>query len=1284
MLPSNEPRQRVIRVFISSTFRDMQEDRDILIKQIFPQLRKMCEERAVAWNEVDLRWGIDDEQKAEGNVLPLCLEEIRRCRPYFIGILGERYGWVPEPDSIPEDLLEAQPWLKQHLRHSVTELEILHGVFAEEPMRGRAYFYFRDPKYLESVPADRRKDFTAENAEAALKLQKLKQKLRDARATKVCELREPYENPKQLGDWILEDFTRLINQLYPKNQTPEPLDQEAARHEAYARNRRLAFVGREELLRRLDEHAAAQRGPLVLTGEPGCGKSALLAEWVARWSAGRPDEFFIQHYIGSTPDSADWQGLVRRILGVLNRVLAISDEIPVQAAALRGALGEWAAKAAGARRVVLVLDAVNQLAEDGAARQLSWLPTVFPANFRVLVSSAPGESLDALHERGWTELTVPLFSQSEIAPATLAYFRLFGKTPPAEVVATLESTPAAANALYLRAVLDELRQFGKHEELQAKAAHYLSSRDLPELFGRILGRWHDDFGDETGHPDLVRRALCLIACARFGLSEAELLELLGNNGEPMPRRFWTPFYLAAENAFVLRVGLLNLGHEHLRAAVQKRWLDETGVVNTFHNQMAGYFSRLSDAGPVRIVAMDWGWSIEVRNPASRKVDELPTLLAKLRRWERLRDFVSDVPAFLCMFAEDRWKHDLHGFWIPLRKHYIPGDTYGRMLAAFEAADADTEKVSFVLTAIALFHYEEANYALAEPLFARVLNFMEDSQAGAGPTINALHHLTMVLQETGRLDEAEILCRRALALSQQEGLGLGRRNVARSLNNLAVLFQNTDRPAIAELLYRRAIAIDEAVPGAGDHDIAVHLSNLAVLLKKMDRFSEAEPMIRRALAIDERNLGPSHPNVAIRLGNLAELLESTNRKVEAEPLMRRALAIDDGIFGLHHPKVAADLNNLAGLLQDTNRLAEAERMFRRALQTREETLGPDHINVGESLHNLARLLKVTKQLSEAERLYRRALEIEEKHDGPASTRVADTLDSLAELLRSEDRLADAGPLFYRALTIRKQRLGPKHHKVAESCNNLSLLLRDMNRLTEAEEFTREALAGYEASLGPNHPEVAVVLSNLAGLLRITNRPAEVEALYSRALSIIETSPGFGPRHPRAARYLNNLALFYKLTNRLAEAEPLFRRALEIDESSYGPNNPEVATVLNNLAMLLMAMNRMAEAEPMLRRALDIDGRGSGPDHPKTAIRLCSLADLLGDTNRLAEAEMLQRRAVGILLRSSARNRREHPELRGAIAGYAALLGRMGRGPAEIVARINELVELHGNDNSQEAG
>ncbi|RJQ83194.1 MAG: DUF4062 domain-containing protein, partial [Desulfobacteraceae bacterium] len=785
---------RQIRVFISSTFRDMQAERDILIKRIFPQLRKMCEERAVTWTEVDLRWGITDEQKAEGRVLPLCLEEIHRCRPYFIGLLGERYGWIPEPSSIPIELLEAQPWLKQHLQQSVTELEILHGVFSEEPMHGHAYFYFRDPKYVEGIPAEQRQDFAAENDDAARKLAKLKQKIRGARDEQVCELRENFADPEQLGDWILEDLTKLIDRLYAKDQIPDPIEQEAARHEAYARSRRLAFIGREDLLRRLDEYAAEPTAkPLVLTGNSGCGKSALLAEWVARWRKKHPDDLIIQHYIGSTPDSSDWQGLVRRILGELKRAFAITEDIPVQPDKLRTVLQEWTMKSAGLRRhVILVFDALNQLGEDGAARQLGWLPVVFPGDFRVIVSSLPGETLDVLRERRCPEQNVPLFCRDELAPAARAYFESFAKTLPADILAKLESTPAACNALYLRAVLDELRQFGKHQELKAKATDYLRAATLPELYDRILTRWHDDFGKLAEHRDLVRRSLCLIASARFGLSETELLDLLGKNGEPLPRRPWTEFYLAAENALTVRAGLLNLGHDYLRAAVLKRWLGNTDTTHQFRLQLGGYFS-------------------EEDTPTDRKLDELPTLLRDTFAWNQLKTLLTDFQTFRRLRSSERWKGELLSLWVPLSEHYDLVEAYQGALVEAEPTLAGNRAITYYETAS--FLYDAGRYAGAEPLYRQALVIYESS------------------------------------------FGKEHTASAATLCKLARLLQARGEYAAAEPFYRQALAVFEQSLGTEHATTLDTLIGLASLLQAKGDYDGAEPLFRKALDVNNRLLGP---------------------------------------------------------------------------------------------------------------------------------------------------------------------------------------------------------------------------------------------------------------------------------------------------------------------------------------------------------------------------------------------------------------------------------------------
>ena len=67
-------------------------------------------------------------------------------------------------------------------------------------------------------------------------------------------------------------------------------------------------------------------------------------------------------------------------------------------------------------------------------------------------------------------------------------------------------------------------------------------------------------------------ALRLVWGARHGLSESELLDLLGENDQPLPRANWTPFYLVADRSLALRAGLLNFGHDYLREAVREELL----------------------------------------------------------------------------------------------------------------------------------------------------------------------------------------------------------------------------------------------------------------------------------------------------------------------------------------------------------------------------------------------------------------------------------------------------------------------------------------------------------------------------------------------------------------------------------------------------------------------------------------------------------------------------------------------------------------------------------------
>jgi nephrocystin-3 len=306
---------RLIRIFISSTFRDMIEERDALMTHTWPELRRLCRQRHVELVEVDLRWGIAESQSTRRETLHLCLHEIQTCRPFFVGLLGERYGWIPGDDAFTADLQEEQPWLADLRGKSVTELEIFHGVLNNPDLARRASFYFRDPAYAQA----RGPDFLSESDAAARKQTALKTAIRTTCTAKPIPLRENYTDPSELAALVLADLSAAIEAEFPKESIPDSLTREAQDHEAFAEIRRRTYIGREEYVTALDCHASGDGGPLLLLGDSGSGKSALLANWLAHWRKHHSTDFVVQHHIGGTADSADHWRLMTRVMAEIKR-----------------------------------------------------------------------------------------------------------------------------------------------------------------------------------------------------------------------------------------------------------------------------------------------------------------------------------------------------------------------------------------------------------------------------------------------------------------------------------------------------------------------------------------------------------------------------------------------------------------------------------------------------------------------------------------------------------------------------------------------------------------------------------------------------------------------------------------------------------------------------------------------------------------------------------------------------------------------------------------------------
>ena len=144
-------------IFVSSTFKDMQAERDILKSKVQPYLNSIARNYGERLSFSDLRWGVDTtdmtEEEQNRRVLSVCLNEIDRARPYMIVLLGERYGYMPGPNVIGREVHRRPAFSLDDLDISVTQLEIEYGALSTKEALAHTYFYFRELSG-ENIPGD--------------------------------------------------------------------------------------------------------------------------------------------------------------------------------------------------------------------------------------------------------------------------------------------------------------------------------------------------------------------------------------------------------------------------------------------------------------------------------------------------------------------------------------------------------------------------------------------------------------------------------------------------------------------------------------------------------------------------------------------------------------------------------------------------------------------------------------------------------------------------------------------------------------------------------------------------------------------------------------------------------------------------------------------------------------------------------------------------------------------------------------------------------------------------
>ena len=901
--------KRSVRVFISSTFQDMQEERDILVKTIFPKLRKICMDRGVGFTEVDLRWGVTQEQAERGEVLPICLAEIENCRPFFIGLLGERYGWIP--DNIPEALIEEQPWLAEHRHKSVTELEIVHGVLNNPDMAGHAFFYFREPS---ASPVH------SEIPSLQDKQKKLKASIRKSGFPVV----ENYADAQSVGELVLKDLETAINKEFPE-ETLSQLERDRLDHEVFADSRAKVYIGREDYFDCLYGHARGTGAPLIVLGESGSGKSALLANWGIEYRKKYPETFMLFHFIGSSTDSTDMTAMLRRVILEIKERYTLENDVPETLEEIRAQFPNWLSMAAARGPFVLILDALNQLEDKDNAAELIWLPEFIPPEVRLIVSTLIGKSMDALHKRDWQTLNIKPLEPKERQDLITDYlFKLYSKTLPPDLVEFIAAQDQCANPLYLHALLEELRIFGKHEEIRERIDHYLKAKDPGRLYGLILDRLEQDY--EKDRPGLVGEAMSLLWAARRGLSEPELLEIMD-----LPHLSWSPLSLALQDSLVNRSGLLDFFHDYLRQAVNKKYIQTVKTEKNIHLRLADYFK------PKEI--------------DDRKIDELPWQLSQAQEWELLQECLIDLPFFEAAYNQDDF--EILEYW-----QKIEDNSDLKCTTAYLEILKSPEKFIGVLYPVAeLFHVRGH---LDEALTIRKIQQKHYLEKGDKIGLSgSLDNQANIFADRGMMDEAMEFYRESEQISRELGDKYG---LSSTLGNQAVIHHDRGEIDEALMLYKEQERICREL---GDKKgLSLTLSNQANILAARGDLDDAMKLHKESERIchevgDKAGLIASLGNQAI-IHNARGELDDAMQLFKEEERIYRELGDKHGL--------SINLNNQATSFADRGNLDEALKLFTESERISRELGDKDGLSI--SFFNQALVLKKQGELDEAMMLYKK--------------------------------------------------------------------------------------------------------------------------------------------------------------------------------------------------------------------------------------------------------------------------------------------------------------------------
>ncbi|PVD28330.1 hypothetical protein C0Q70_10917 [Pomacea canaliculata] len=619
---------KTVRIFVSSTFNDFFSEREVLVKKVFPELREWCHDMKLKLIECDLRWGVPKDATSTQALLT-CLEEIDRCyesngQPFFLNLMGTRYGWIPTVNDIPKEVHEKYDWVDGI---SITSMEILHG--ALRISNPNAAFFLRDPSFLKDLPPDYLKIFDETSMLAREHLQHFPNQTFHYKAsyggTQLATGRAMVQltDLDEFASQVTEFFKKAIATAYPQEERSNQLTPEEKETELqwlYIEDKAETLIGRDRELRMLLDYAQqtpelnleqidGSDNPSIretsqwdleendnqlcfVVAEGGWGKTALLARLVHQACEDGHNVFY--HFVGSTASSRSHDNLLQRLIMALaedpaDRRLsdpeATTDTLKGH---LRTVLSSCRHKG---KKMLLVFDGLNELDNNETVQHLSWLPPALPPNLRCVVSAnmAHSPTIARLHEHPAVQVTLGALDRGALMELASNYLERFGKKLDLTQLQTLVDISKVNNPQWMMWMCEELRIFGDFRMMDKKLSEMPDTMEdfLQLLLKRLL------YEDDTG---CIKKTLCLTACSQRGLPSDHILQILGeiNDKRECPQLHWAQArrilkpYIRTIQDSTHAEEFITFNHETMWKAVRRSFLEQEETTQ-WHKQLADFY-----------------------------------------------------------------------------------------------------------------------------------------------------------------------------------------------------------------------------------------------------------------------------------------------------------------------------------------------------------------------------------------------------------------------------------------------------------------------------------------------------------------------------------------------------------------------------------------------------------------------------------------------------------------------------------------------------------------------